>query len=346
MPIFVDHSGRAAGTRALRTRGIALAVFLVIAALIISAYAQGKFADRFRLTIDAATIGEGLAPGAEVKLHGFAIGRVSKIDTVGFGHQRIELELDRRQAAELTDNVSAQFTSSNVFGSTAIELINKGGGAKLAENTTLSIGENSTNATVTSVFRQAGRLTKVLDSEQVQHLFDLIIENTKNLGPTVGSFFETARILADNQKAPLGHYLRIGAENSEGAEQVTPVLVEQILGLLDQAEYFGDEANRQRTAKALSGLGSALIDPVGDLLARNNPDLSKIIDTLLDLVVPIAASLGTLAPTYNRIPELIDRIGAAFPVVDGRVQLQLEVIAKNMPYLTNSIIGGPGGGTR
>ncbi len=93
-------------------------------------------------------------------------------------------------------------------------------------------------------------------------------------------------------------------------------------------------------------MGSALIDPVGDLLARNNPDLAKIIDTLLDLVVPIAASLGTLAPTYNRIPELIDRIGAAFPVVDGRVQLQLEVIAKNMPYLTNSIIGGPGGGTR
>ncbi len=79
-----------------------------------------------------------------------------------------------------------------------------------------------------------------------------------------------------------------------------------------------------------------------DQLRRDNPDLAVIIGGVLDLVVPISASIGTVAPAYNRLPALLSRIDNAFPVVDGRVQLQLEVIVKNMPYLADSIIGTPG----
>ncbi|MFX0580948.1 MlaD family protein [Nocardia nepalensis] len=340
MPVFRDYSGRSARPWALRARGLLVAAVIVVAGLVITNYAQGKFADRFTITIDAATLGEGLAPGAEVKFHSFAIGTVRRVDTVGYGHQRIVLELDRTQAAALTDDVSARFSSSNVFGSSAIELVTEGKGAPLRENATLSIGENAANATVASVFRRAARLAQVLDSDDVRKVFDLLIDNSATLGPTVSAFFDMARVLADNQRAPLAHYLDIGAQTSVGVAETTPSAVDVILGVLDHSAYFGDSVNRERTRKSVSGVSEKLVVAVADLLRDKNPNLAEIIDTLLDLVVPIAASIGSVAPAYHRVPELIDAIGSAFPVVDGRVQLQLEVIVKNMPYLAESLIGG------
>lgn len=325
----------------LRLRGLIVAAVILVVAVFTTQYAQGKFADTFALTIDAATLGEGLAPGAEVKFRGLGIGTVRKVETVDYGHQRIELSLDRTQAAALTDDVSARFTSSNIFGSSAIELVNTGKGGRLPADTTLFIGANATNATVASVFRRAARLTQVLDSDTVRVLFDLLLDNTASLGPAVRSFFATARVLAMNQRAPLGHYLDIGAEVGAGAGQVTPPVVDVILGVLDNSEYFGTEENRERTKHSLSGLDTALLLPVTDLLRRDNPDLAAIIGGVLDLVVPISASIGTVAPAYNRLPALLARIDSAFPVIDGQVQLQLEVIVKNMPYLADSIIGVP-----
>ncbi|MFC9437403.1 MlaD family protein [Nocardia sp. NPDC057030] len=341
MPIFVDHSGRAAGRWMLRLRGLVVAAVILVVAVFTTQYAQGKFAGQFILTIDAATLGEGLAPGAEVKFRGFGIGTVRTVQTVDYGHQRIELALDRAQAAALTDDVSARFTSSNIFGSSAIELVNTGHGGRLPENTTLFIGANASNATVSSVFRRAARLTQVLDSDTVRALFDLLLDNTASLGPAVQSFFATARVLAMNQRAPLAHYLDIGADVSTGVAQTTPPVVDVILGVLDNSEYFGSAENRERTKHSLSTLDTALLLPVTDLLRRDNPDLAVILGGVLDLVVPISASIGTVAPAYNRLPALLARIDSAFPVVDGRVQLQLEVIVKNMPYLADSIIGAP-----
>ncbi|MFD0364257.1 MlaD family protein [Nocardia sp. GCM10030253] len=346
MPVFRDHSGRAAGPWALRACGLFVAIVIVVAGLLISSYTQGKFADHFTVTIDAATLGEGLEPGAEVKFHGFAIGTVRRVETVGYGHQRLVLELDRAQAAVLTDDVSARFTSSNVFGSSAIELVTEGKGARLRENTTLSIGENATNATVAGVFRRAARLARVLDSDEVRRIFDLLIENSSNLGPTVSAFFDMARMLATNQRAPLAHYLEIGAETSEGIAEITPSAVDVILGILDHSEYFGDPTNKKRTQKALAGVNDKLVIAVTDLLHERNPNLAQIIDGVLDLVVPISASIGTIAPAYPRLPALLGAIGSAFPVVDGQVQLQLEVIVKNMPYLADSLIPTAPGGAR
>ncbi len=340
MGVFIDLSGRTAGRWSLRLRGLIVAIVLVVTVLVVGEYARGAFADRFTLTIDAATLGEGLSPGAEVKFRGHAIGTVRGVDTVGYGHQRIVAELDRGQAGHLTDALAARFSSSNVFGSAAIELVPTGQGAPLRENTVLRIGENAQNATVAGVFRHAARLTAVLDSETVRRLFDLLIDNSADLGPTARSLFEAARMLAVEQRAPVAHYLDIGADLTDGVAVFTPPAVDAILGILDQSAYFGDATNRVRTKKALEGVDATVLQGIAALLQHNNPDLARILDTLLDVVVPIAASVGTVAPAYERIPALIEHMGQAFPVVDGRVRLQLEVIVKTMPYLTDPIIGG------
>lgn len=324
----------------LRLRGVVIAVVIVITAIFVSSYARGDFADRFKLTVDASTLGEGLAPGAEVKFRGFAIGTVRKVETIGYGHQRIDVEIDRKQAAALTDDVTARFTSSNVFGSSAIELVPGTDGKTLRENTILQIGENATNATVAGVFRRAARLTQVLDSASVHRLFDLLLDNASSLSPVLKSFFDTARMLADGQQAPLGNYLRIGGDMTGAFQQFVPAAGHAVLAVLEQSAYFGDAGNQERTNKAVNGVNDAVLRGISDLLQQNNPELEKILDGVLDLAVPISVSLGSVAPAYNRVPNLLRAMDDAMPVVDGHVQLQLELIAKTMPYLADSLAGG------
>ncbi|MFE3195544.1 MlaD family protein [Nocardia sp. NPDC059240] len=340
MAIFKDHSGRSAGPWMLRVRGVVLAVVLVVVAIAVSSYARGSFAGRFEVTVDAATLGEGLAPGAEVKFRGYAIGTVKNVQTIGYGHQRISLEIERRQADALTDDVTARFTSSNVFGSSAIELVPGAGGRKLKEHAILQIGENATTATVAGVFRRAARLTQVLDSASVHRLFDLLLDNTASLGPVLQSFFETAETLADGQQNTLAHYLRIGGDMTGAFRDLTPSAGHAILAVLEQSAYFGDADNRARTNKATTGVDQAVLIGISNLLQQNNPDLEKILDGVLDLAVPLSVSIGSVAPAYNRIPNLLAAMNDAMPVVDGHVQLQLELIAKTMPYLADSLAGG------
>ncbi|WP_067824501.1 MlaD family protein [Nocardia inohanensis] len=340
MAVFKDHSGRAAGPWALRLRGVVIAVVLVTVTLVVSSYAKGGFADRFQLTIDAATLGEGLAPGAEVKFRGYAVGTVREVETVGYGHQRIKVEIERGQAAALTDDVTARFTSSNVFGSSAVELVAGTSTGQLKEHSILSIGENATNATVAGVFRRAAKLTQVLDSDTVRRLIDLMLDNASTIGPVLRSFFETARMLADGQQAPLAHYLEIGADMTGAFRDLTPSAGHAVLAVLEQSAYFGETENRARTNKATEGVDVAVLQGISNLLQTNNPNLKPVLSGVLDLAVPVAISIGTVAPAYNRVPNLLRAMNEAFPVLDGHVQLQVELIAKNMPYLADSLGGG------
>ncbi|MBY4129580.1 MCE family protein [Rhodococcus fascians] len=337
MAVFEDLSGRSAGPATLRTRGVVVVSIIAVVAVLLTAYARGYFESTFALTIDAATVGDGLAPGAEVKFRGLAIGSVEQIETLGFGRQRIELSIDGAQSAELTDTLQAQFTSSNLFGSTAIELISDGTGGALAENSTLTIAPDSANVTVTSVFRRVAELTKVLDSDQIEHLRDLLARISSDVSGSLKPYFDTARMLTENQIDPLALKLHRGGELGQGIDDLVPPLLDLVVGVVDNSAYYEPTDNRTRTLDAIDGLSDDLLYPLGKMLETNNPNLSTLLSTTLDLLVPITASLGTLAPAYDRVPTVIDGVSDVFPIVDGAAQLQLDVIVRTMPNLASAV---------
>lgn len=337
MPLFQDLSGRAASPRALRLRGTIAALALMLISGLLFSYSKGYFRDDFELNIDAATLGEGLATGAEVKFRGLGIGKVTKIETLGYGHQLLELAIDRNQAGALTDNVSARFTSSNVFGSTAIELVNSGGGEQLREGKTLVIGENSTNATVTGVLRRASELTELFDSDAVRALLDTLASNSQGIGPILTSFFDLASLIADNQSRSVAAVIADGASVLQGASDVTEPVIHLIQGILDSADYLANPEAKERVRRAISGLDKELLKKVGDLLSVNNANLASVIDAALDVALPIFISAGTIAPAYNKLGTLLDRVDGAFPVIDGKVQMQLDIILTDMPYVLGSL---------
>ncbi|MFI8568430.1 MCE family protein [Rhodococcus sp. NPDC078407] len=266
-----------------------------------------------------------------------AIGSVEQVETLGFGRQRLELAIDAAQSKELTDTTEAQFTSSNIFGSTAIELLSDGTGSALQETSTLVIAPDSVNVTVTSVFRRVAALTEVLDSDQVDRLRGLLARISSDISGNLKPYFDTARLLAENQIDPLSLKLHRGGELGQGIDDLIPPLLDLVVGVVDNSAYYEPMDNRKRTLDAINGLSNELLYPLGKMLETNNPNLAKLLSTTLDLLVPITASLGTLAPAYDRIPAVLDGVADAFPLVDGAPQLQLDVIAATMPNLADSV---------
>ena len=55
------------------------------------------------------------------------------------------------------------------------------------------------------------------------------------------------------------------------------------------------------------------------------------------IVLPETFTIGSFAPYYDRLSGLIDRTSAAFPVVNGKVRMQIEVVLDAMPGLAAAL---------
>ncbi|NIL80952.1 MlaD family protein [Rhodococcoides kroppenstedtii] len=337
MAVFDDLSKRSAGPGALRLRGLAVAVVLVLLGVALTNYARGEFESRFDVTFDSTSIGDGLAVGSDVKYRGLPVGRVDEIEAVGFGRQRVHAHLEPDVAAVLTDDLTARFSSATVFGATVIELFSEGKGQPLTANATVELGEDSETATVTGVFRRLATLTDVLDADNTNRVADLASRVSTNFGDGLKPFFDTAQMMAETQRSPLSWKLVRGAELGDGLRESIGPLVDVIAQVVDSSEYFENPVNRDRAIKAMNGLGGGLSIPLGDLLRENQPYLAPLLDTLLDVLIPVALSAGTLAPAYQRVPNVLQGVEDAFPTVDGRTQLQLQVIVNSMPTMAGPV---------
>ncbi len=278
----------------MRIRGAIVAVVIGIIATLLYANTRGTFDDNFTLTIEADAVGEGLGPGAEVKLHGLAIGTVQEVRSEGYERQSMTLSLEPGQAAALSADVAAQFTSSNVFGSTAIELVSNPEGPRLQRNQTLRIEAGAQNVTVTSVLRKVSAITGTLDSEKIDGLLDILSQNASLVGPVTKSIFELAKIVADTQRAPLSQTLGIGADVVNGLDGLAPPAIELIDGVLDASTFLSQPGGADRTNGAIQGADELLVR-VGTLLEHNSSGLSEILSAVTDVLVPIAFAAGRRA---------------------------------------------------
>lgn len=342
MPAFHDPSGRGASTRALRLRGLIVAVVVAVVATVLYQLATGRYQNTFNVTVLTNTIGEGLTPGAEVKFHGLAIGTVQSLQPAGYNKQRMTVELDPRQATALTADTTAQFTSSNVFGSAVVELVSDGIGAPLRPNQTLVMGEGVQAASITGLLRQGQKIGKIVDSPDVNHIVAVLRRHGDLTEPVARSIVDFARILADAQTVPFSQTLAVMAGLVNGLNDFVP-LVGLLNELLDGLQFLGEPGGAERTTDVLHQAGRLLGD-VGGLLAKNLPWLVPLIASIMNLSVPSAYLFGSLAPSYDRLSGALDRTSAAFPFQDGRVRMQIEVILDTVPGVAAALPSTPGGG--
>lgn len=324
-----DLFAQGANATTLRIRGLIVAVVLALVGTVLYQTAQGTYDDTFRLTVIANTIGEGLAPGAEVKFHGLAIGSVKELESVGYNRQRMTVVLDPHQATALTTDTRARFTSSNVFGTAAVELVSDGNGPALRPNQTLVMSADVQAASITGLLRQGQKLSRSFDNPEFEHVIEVLRRHADIVEPLARAGSDLARIIADTDTMPVAQSLSVLASFVSGLGDALPV-VGLSTNLLDGLTPLVGPAGIERTNLVFQQTGQLLVD-VGRISAQHNTWIAQLVNAIMNVGVPASFAAGSLAPAYDRLAGLVDRADGALTVVDGHVRLRTEV----------SLDGGP-----
>ncbi|OYN75859.1 MlaD family protein [Mycolicibacterium sphagni] len=338
MPISSDPGGRVPSSRSLRIRGLVAAVVLALIGAVLYQLGTGGYSDTFKLTVMADKLGEGLTPGAEVKFRGLTIGSVKTLQSAGFNKQKITLELEPRQAAALAADTTANFTSSNTFGLAAVELVSSGTGPRLTPNETLTVDTNVKSASITGLLRQGQKFGRIMDSPDIDHIIGIVRKHADLTEPVTRSYFDLIKMLTDSQKVPFSQTLSVLASVVNGVSDAVP-LVSLAYDLLNGMEFLAHPDGVDRMNLIMDQTAKLLFNMDG-IFAKHMTWLVPLFGGIMSVWLPYAYSIGSMSPAYDRISGLLDRTSAAFPIINGKVRLNLELTLDTMPGLTNALPAG------
>ena len=341
MPVFPDQGVRTPSPRSLRIVGLIAAVALGIAGTALYQLGTGGYDDTFTLTVVAEQLGEGLTPGAEVKFRGLTIGSVKSLQSAGYNKQKITVELEPRQASALAADTTANFMSSNTFGLAAVELVSSGTGPRLKPNQTLLIGANARSASITGLLRQGQKIGRLVDSPDVDHIIEIVRRHADLTEPVTRSYFDLIKMLVDSQKVPFSQSLSVFASVVNGASDSIP-LIKLAYDLLNGMEFLAHPDGVERMNVILDQTSKLLFKADG-IVVKNVEWLAPFSKALMDILLPMSYFQGSMAPVYDRLSGLLDRTSAAFPIINGKVRMQIDVALDTMPGLAAALPPGPPG---
>jgi len=274
-----------------------------------------------------------------VKFRGLTIGSVKTLQSVGFNKQKITLELEPRQAAALAADTTANFMSSNTFGLAAVELVSSGTGPRLSPNQTLMVDTNVRSASITGLLRQGQKFGRIIDSPDVDHIIEVVRRHADLTEPVTRSYFDLVKMLVDSQKVPFSHSLSVFASVVNGASDSIP-LIGLAYDLLNGMEFLAHPDGVERMNVILDQTAKLLFNS-DQMIAKNVAWLAPFMKSVMNVLLPISYLQGSMAPVYDRLSGLLDRTSAAFPIVNGKVRMQIEVVLDTMPGLAAALPPSP-----
>ncbi|MCP2316644.1 virulence factor Mce family protein [Nocardia amikacinitolerans] len=303
--MLLDPSGRGPSARQLSLAGLAMLTATAILLGLLMLRYNGFFEDKVRVTAELTSTGDGLPARADVKFRGMVVGTVAAVEVVAKGEQqRAEIHLKPAVAPTIPAGVTARVVPNNLFGVTAIELVDNGSaGAKLAAGAV--IPEDTSTATM-QLQTTLTVLRDVLDNIQPEKLGRVLATLAAALDPAArvpGSTIERLdRWVTEVRAIPgvgelLGDLGRATTELSKSAPDLVGVLAESVTAARTLTE-------RRDNLVALLANASSTIDSVNSLFARN-PDAAK------DLVPGLDELFGSLAQDPQAIPDTARNLNAS-----------------------------------
>lgn len=310
--MILDPSGRGPTARQLTLAGLAMLTAFAAALALLALRYNGKFEDKVPVTAVLTSTGDGLPTNADVKFRGIVVGRVAEVQVAVKGaRQEASISLKPALAGTIPANVTARVIPNNIFGVTAIELVDNSpaetqrlrSGSVIAEDTsettiqlqtTLNVLRNVlNNIQPEKLGRVLGTLSAALDSSS--RVPGSTVERLDNWLTQVHAIPGMGDLLGD-----LG---RAATALSQSAPELVGVLSESVTTAKTLTE-------RRAALVALLTTGGQSIDTVNSLFAAN-PDSGKF------LVSGLNELFGSLAQDPQAIPYAISNLNTALQRLSG-----------------------------
>ncbi|MGV9408998.1 MCE family protein [Nocardia sp. NPDC003693] len=304
--MILDPSGRGPKARDLTLAGLCMLLALTMALLLLVMRYNGRFEDKVPVTAVLTSTGDGLPANADVKFRGIIVGRVVDVEIAAKGaRQQASIWLKPALAGTIPANVTARVIPNNLFGVTAIELVDNTptGTDKLSSGST--IAEDTSEATI-QLQTTLNVLRNVLNNIQPEKLGRVLATLSAALDPgsrVPGSTIErldnwlTQVHAIDGIGDMLGDLGRAATALSQSAPE--------LVGVLSESVTTARTLTEQRAAMvALLTNGGTAIDTVNGLFGAN-PDAGKFLVSGLDEL------FSSLAQDPDAIPFAVSNLNSA-----------------------------------
>lgn len=278
--------------RTMLIRGAALLAVLTVVIGLLFVQARGSFSGDVDVTAKLSSVGDGLAPGADVKYRGVLVGRVTEVDVRPTGGADVTIRLREEHVDDVPADVLVRRVPSNVFAQPSIELTDPPGSelprSPVTADDVLAEDTSKESLEIQTAITKAYDLVSALRPKELTIALDAIAQALDGNGADLGQIL----VRADRYLAALvGRRERINAILHEGVRAIAairdsaPDLLAAVEDALVPARTL---AESQAEIQALVGAATDLTDLGQDFLDQN---LARIITVVHDLR-PVAQALG------------------------------------------------------
>lgn len=321
-----QYSAFGPGRRGLRIRGIAVLVAAAVVAAAAWWATEPDHSGQVQFAVTASNLGDGVSTDTAVRLRGMSIGSVIDVEPRGPQQQVVTVSVDENHLDELTTAMHTRFVSSNIFGSTALELIPRPDGQPITPGSTLDLGDVG-DYTVTTVLRDSGRLLLDVVSPELSASIDSAADLTHQMAPLLASSLLVMRNIARTQNEPLSELLPKFADVSEGIAVFTPSAL-NTLSAIASVEELEDEFRTQQASETITEVSHLVLALSGEIVGSLGPT-SDAVDMLLDILIPMNQSLKSVTP--DQVARFTEGAGGALHHQDDRVVLGVDVLVDTFP---------------
>ncbi|APE15050.1 MCE family protein [Mycolicibacterium pallens] len=286
-----------------------LATVVIIAAII--ALAVGLFQDSFTKTVPVTVISQraGLVmyPDAKVKLNGAPVGKVSSIELLPDGTAALHLAINPARVNDIPANVSADITSSTVFGSKFVELNPpQDPSAKSIQAGQVISGKHVT-VEINTVFQQLVTVLNQIEPAKLNQTLGAIAKSVDGRGDKFGQTLvdlDSALAKINPSLDTLNHELAVAPKVFDAYGDASGDLLDTVKNSAKISDTIVDQEQNLDTL-LVSAIG--LADIGTEVLSENREPLANVVH----LLVPTTDLLNK----YN--PALTCGIGGLIPLATG-----------------------------
>jgi hypothetical protein len=221
-------------TRILTRIGIILVLFVVIATflyLMVNPFARRSH-DVISLAIETPYVGQGVAAGTPILMHGMKIGQVVSVLSIPGGGVRLKTDLQPGPTRGLTDAMGIDYRPSNYFGVTGINVIPAENGRPLQSGMQLRITPTG-NFSLQALIYRLGELSNGVFNERLISVIQRATQYADGLTPLLETALIVTNSLAKVQTVSTERLLR----NATGVSIAFP-------GFVDALFYAGNNVAR------------------------------------------------------------------------------------------------------
>ena len=286
-----------------------LATVVVLAAIV--ALAVGLFQDSFTKTVPVTVISQraGLVmyPDAKVKLNGAPVGKVASIELLPDGKAALHLALNPARVNDIPANVSADITSSTVFGSKFVELNPpQDASAKSIQSGQVIDGKHVT-VEINTVFQQLVSVLSQIEPTKLNQTLGALAKSLDGRGDKFGQTLvdlDSALAKLNPSLETLNHELDVAPKVLDAYGDVSGDLLSTVKNAAKISDTIVDQDQNLDTL-LVSAIG--LADVGTEVLSENKDPLANVVH----LLVPTTDLLNK----YNA--ALTCGIGGLVPLATG-----------------------------